>query len=280
MSSTIGKSANFGLPTVAVTIGDPAGIGPEVCLKLLANPEIQSRCRLVILGGYSILQTHSKLLRLPFTTVKIDDISKIESAPSNVVLNIETKDFDKIRLGEVSPESGEAAFNYLQSAMDLAKRNLIDAIVTGPINKLSFNAAGVRFPGHTELFASSFGVENFCMMQYSRLITCSFVTTHVGYQDVVQRLSVERIGNVIRLTHDALNKINGAAPRLVVCGLNPHAGEEGLFGHREEENIIQPAIVKCRSEGMTIEGPLPPDTCFIPAKRETTDGYICMYHDQ
>jgi 4-hydroxythreonine-4-phosphate dehydrogenase len=140
--------------------------------------------------------------------------------------------------------------------------------------------AGIKFPGHTEIFAARTHAARSCMMQYSEEITCTFVTVHVGYREVPALLTLERILDVIELTAEGLERIRKRKPKITVCGLNPHAGEHGLFGDREEERIILPAIEAARRKGIDVEGPLPPDTAFLPWKRKTTDAFVCMYHDQ
>lgn len=140
--------------------------------------------------------------------------------------------------------------------------------------------AGIPFPGHTEIFAARTHAARSCMMQYSEEITCAFVTVHVGYREVPELLTQERILDVIELAAAAMETIRRRKPKIAVCGLNPHAGEHGLFGNREEERIIIPAIEAARARGIEVEGPLPPDTAFLPWKRRSTDAFICMYHDQ
>ncbi|MEO8497444.1 MAG: 4-hydroxythreonine-4-phosphate dehydrogenase PdxA, partial [Planctomycetota bacterium] len=156
----------------------------------------------------------------------------------------------------------------------------VEAVATGPIHKKALNAAGVRYPGHTEIFAAETQSDRICMMLTCDEITCSFVTTHVGYRDVPGLLSIDRVLEVIEISHETMSKLRGKQPKLVVCALNPHAGEDGLFGDREEERIIAPAIEIARRRGINIEGPLPPDTAFLPQRRRETDCFVCMYHDQ
>jgi 4-hydroxythreonine-4-phosphate dehydrogenase len=148
------------------------------------------------------------------------------------------------------------------------------------LNKEAMHAAGHNYPGHTEIFAERMNAARSCMMQYSDEITCSFVTVHVGYAEVPQLLKPERILDVIELTANALGRIRGREPKLLVCGLNPHAGENGLFGEREEEHFIAPAIEQARRHGFNVTGPVPPDTAFTPARRKEFDAVVCMYHDQ
>jgi 4-hydroxythreonine-4-phosphate dehydrogenase len=141
-------------------------------------------------------------------------------------------------------------------------------------------AAGITQPGHTEIFAERTGTKDFCMAFFSETISCSLVTVHVGYHEVPSLLSIERIKQVISLTREAHRNLLGREPKLAVCGLNPHASENGLFGRGEEKAIIIPAIERARAEGADIIGPLPPDTAFTPSRRQRVDAYICMYHDQ
>ncbi|MCA9133976.1 MAG: 4-hydroxythreonine-4-phosphate dehydrogenase PdxA, partial [Planctomycetales bacterium] len=183
-------------------------------------------------------------------------------------------------IGQVSREGGRASYAYIQAAIDAALAGSIDAVTTAPLNKESLRAGGIAYPGHTEMFAERAAAQRWCMMQYSQEITCTFVTVHVGYAEVPALLTQERILDTIELTDQALRLIRGGRPQLVVCGLNPHAGEHGLFGDGEEERFIVPAIVEARRRGIQIEGPLPPDTAFLPQKRRDTDAFVCMYHDQ
>jgi 4-hydroxythreonine-4-phosphate dehydrogenase len=182
--------------------------------------------------------------------------------------------------GLISAGTGRASYNYFNCAIDAALAHQVSAIVTAPINKEALHLAGIGYPGHTEILATRTHASRVCMMQYSDEITCTFVTVHVGYREVPALLTKERILEVIELTAEALERIRGRRPTLAVCGLNPHAGEHGLFGDREEERIIIPAIEAARAKGMLVEGPLPPDTAFLPWKRRSTDAFICMYHDQ
>ena len=256
------------LPLIAITMGDPAGVGPELCLRALADDSLRAVCQLRVFGHRQIL---SRVAGATGLSLETDD-PRIADFPD---INI-----DSVQPGEATAITGAASHAYIQAAIDAALAGELAAVVTGPINKEALHAAGIRFPGHTEIFASRSGSDRWCMMQYSPEITCTFVTVHVGYAEVPKLLTPSRILEVIQLTHESLTKIEGKAPRLLVCGLNPHAGENGLFGDREEERLIQPAIDQARAEGIRVEGPLPPDTAFVPDKRAVTDGVICMYHDQ
>jgi 4-hydroxythreonine-4-phosphate dehydrogenase len=187
---------------------------------------------------------------------------------------------DDLMPATVSAGSGRAAYDFIQAAIDAALAGEVAAVATAPINKAALRLAGISYPGHTEMFADRCHSKRWCMMQYSEEITCTFVTVHVGYTDVPRLLTTERILDVIELTAEALERIRGRRPRLAVCGLNPHAGEHGLFGTGEEERIVTPAIEAARARGIEVEGPVPPDSAFLPWKRKVTDAIVCLYHDQ
>ncbi len=255
------------LPRIAITMGDPAGVGPELCLRLLANESVREFCVPVVFGDTGILDRVAKQLDWPQPDSR--DICDLNREAESVV-----------EPGKVSAACGAAAYRYFTFAIDEALAGRVDAIATCPINKESLHAAGFPFPGHTEILAEFFPNTRYCMMLTSPEITCSLVTVHVGYREVPALLTTERILDTIELTATAMERIRGKKPRLLVCGLNPHAGEHGLFGDREEERFIVPAIEAARAKGIDVDGPLPPDTAFLPKYRKATDAYICMYHDQ
>jgi len=187
---------------------------------------------------------------------------------------------DDFQPGHVSAKTGRAGYTYVAESIKAALSGEIDGVATAPLNKEALHEAGVPYPGHTEMFADQTGAGRFCMLQYSEAVTCSFVTCHVGYHEVPKLITTERIFEVIELTREALLRIREREPKLVVLGLNPHAGENGLFGEREEERFIIPAVEQAKRLGWNLEGPIPPDTAFIESKRATSDAFICMYHDQ
>lgn len=255
------------LPRIAITAGDPAGVGPELCLRLLREPRVRERCVPVVYGDRSVLARVARTLNWP------------EPDPADV-LDLRTIDATAFEPGAVSAACGRAAYEYVIRAIDDARAGTVDAICTGPLHKEALHAAGVPFPGHTEILAHRTGAPRHCMMLTADAITCSLITVHVGLREVPALLSVESIIDTIELTAGAMRRIRGRAPRLLVCGLNPHAGEHGLFGDREEERFIVPAIEACRAKGTDVRGPLPPDTAFLPKLRAACDAYVCMYHDQ
>jgi 4-hydroxythreonine-4-phosphate dehydrogenase len=265
-------------------MGDPAGVGPEICLRLLADQGIAEACVPIIFGDADILRRAGRAIGVPLRSPAIP-ISEWQAGSSKAIDVPTVVDFaatagQSIEPGKISAATGRAAFTYVDKAIDAAFTGQIAAVTTAPISKEALHAAGIHFPGHTEIFASRTHAPRSCMMQYSEEITCTFVTVHVGYHEVPRLITTERILDVIELTADALTRLRGRPPKIVVCGLNPHAGEHGLFGEREEERFIIPAIEAARERGISIEGPLPPDTAFLPWKRKTTDAFVCMYHDQ
>ncbi len=271
------------LPRIAVTMGDPAGIGPEICLHLLNDASLAPICVPLVLGDAGVLRRVADQLKLPFTTPVVSHAVWSSSSPSHagpLVVDLGCIDAASVTPGQVDPRCGEAAFRYVIAGIEAGLAGRVDAVATAPLNKEAMHAAGHRYPGHTEIFAERMQAARSCMMLTSPELTCSFVTVHVGYRDVPGLLTEQRIRDVIELTADAMQRIRGRAPRLAVCGLNPHAGENGLFGQREEERLIAPAIAAARAQGLAIEGPLPPDTAFLPQRRRTTDAFVCMYHDQ
>lgn len=268
---------------IGLTMGDPAGVGPEIVLSVLNDVDIASRSQLVVFGDASVLERCAEATGQPFHSCVVPLNQWLESSDAtgeSLIVDCNCMDAQLLTPGVVSAATGDASFRYIQYAIDAALAGKIDAVTTAPINKEALRAAGHKYPGHTEMFAERAGARRACMLQYSPEITCSFVTVHCGYAEVPALLTQQRVLDVIELTAEALKRLRGYHPKLVVCGLNPHAGEHGLFGDREEERIIMPAIEQARAAGISIEGPLPPDTAFLPWKRQTTDAFICMYHDQ
>lgn len=250
-------------------MGDPAGVGPELCLRLLRDERVLAMCEPIVFGDAGILRRVSNHLNWP-----VPDLASMRDLTATDGGN------DALVPGRVSAVCGKAAYEYVTAAIDEALAGRVDAIATGPLHKEALHAAGIPFPGHTEILASRTNAERSCMMLTAEAITCSLVTVHVGYRDVPALLTTERVRDTIDLTAEAMRRIRGRSPRLLVCGLNPHAGEHGLFGDREEERVIAPAVEAARQAGIDVSGPLPPDTAFLPKYRAACDAYVCMYHDQ
>ena len=254
-------------PLIAITMGDPAGVGPEVCLQLLANAEVREFATPVIYGDLAILRRCAEKTGLP------------APQPSSV-RDLPLFDDTGFEPGVVSAKTGAAGYGYVLASIEAAMAGEVAAVATAPLNKEALRAAGVSYPGHTEIFADKTGATRARMFQYSDEVRASFVTVHCGYHEVPALMTIERILDVIELTADAMRRIRGEEPVIGVLGLNPHAGEHGLFGNREEETLIEPAMELARQRGILVEGPIPPDTAFLPDRRRRTGAFICMYHDQ
>jgi 4-phospho-D-threonate 3-dehydrogenase / 4-phospho-D-erythronate 3-dehydrogenase len=274
-------------PWIGLTMGDPAGVGPELTLRALADAELRAQIRLAVFGDLGILKKCAASACLPNPqfdlVIPAGELATCSfPSPADAVLVDHTGllDLENFKPARVSAECGMASFRYIQHAIDAALSGRLAAVTTGPINKEATHAAGILYPGHTEMFAERAADGPWCMMQYSPEVTCTFVTVHVGYAEVPALISEQAVRETIELTAAALQRLHGRAPHLAVCGLNPHAGENGLFGNREEQRSIIPAIEAARKQGISLEGPLPPDTAFLPAKRRQVDAIVCMYHDQ
>ena len=246
-------------------MGDPAGVGPELCLQAADHSEINSICLPLIYGSLDVLRRCSEKLKLDLNPERIVDVAA---------------SLESVQPGRVSAITGRASFQFVDLAIKDAQQHDVSAVVTGPINKAAWDLAGINYPGHTELFAERTGTREFCMLMASPKLSCSLVTCHVGLGSVAKLISRHRILEVIVLTYEAMKRMRGREPRLIVLGLNPHAGEGGRIGQAEEEEFIIPAIKAAQEKGIQVEGPLPPDTAFLPWKLETTDAHVCMYHDQ
>jgi 4-hydroxythreonine-4-phosphate dehydrogenase len=282
-SISTARSRNFGLPKIAITMGDPAGIGPEICVRALFEPTTTSKCVPLVFGDHAVLSEVAQRLHFSLPPSFVD-LTTWQTGPDRydtpTIVDLGLIDPSRFEIGKVSQECGRASLGYLQAAINAALLNQVDAIATGPIHKESIHLAGSPHIGHTELLAEATASPRYLMMLTAPEITCSLVTAHVGLEAAAKLLTKEKIVSAMELTIEAMHKLRGAIPRLTVCGLNPHAGEGGLLGNGEEELIILPAIEAMRSRGFEIAGPLPPDTAFLPARRKQTDAYICMYHDQ
>jgi 4-hydroxythreonine-4-phosphate dehydrogenase len=266
----------FDKPLLGITMGDPAGVGPEICVKVCQNPTLLDLCTPLILGSPRVLHTVAGHLGLvPPPEIEPDELAKI-SGPA--VLDCEAEYFD-VTPGQISAACGKAAYTYVMEGIQLAMAHRIDAVVTAPLNKAALNLAGIHENGHTEIFARETNSPAFALMLYSPRLICAFATCHQSLASVPQSLSIERIVETASLLHEAVLKINGQAPRIGLPGLNPHAGEGGLFG-QEEIEILLPAVKIIRESGISISDPLPPDTVFTPDAIGKYDAYLCLYHDQ
>jgi len=270
------------LPLIAITLGDPAGIGPEVVLKALTHPALFSECRPLVIGCESILKRAMTALRMPspFNIEFISDASLGAYLTGTIpLLNLNNITPSNSPLGEVSAASGRAAVEYVCTACDLAMTGQVDAIVTAPLNKEAMNLAGFHYAGHTELLAERSGAKKVTMLLTGGALRVVHVSTHVSLEEAIRKVTRNRVEEVIDLAQTACQALGIEKPRIAVAGLNPHASEEGLFGSQEADEII-PAILAARARGLTVSGPLPPDTVFLRAAQGQFDIVVAMYHDQ
>ena len=271
------------LPVCGITMGDPAGIGPEILLKAAAEPGLRAKCHLLAVADLSVLERTKKAIVSRIELVSVDNVESREleelSASQLGVYDMQQRYAEELQYGVVKAEYGKSAYNCIIKAIDLALEGQIGAVVTNPINKEAINAAGVEQAGHTEIFAAKTNTKNYAMMLVHDALRVVHVSTHVSLREACNRVKKERVLSVIRLTADTLKGLDGAHKTIAVAGLNPHAGEHGLFGSEETKEII-PAVEAARSEGIKVEGPLPPDTVFSRALGGEFSAVVVMYHDQ
>ena len=268
-------------PVLAITMGDPSGIGPEVVLKALAHPDVYDRCRPLVIGDRRILARALTILDLPL--MRIDEAGGPATAifqPDRIALvDLGNADPADCPWGVISPVSGRAAVEYVFAACDLAMAGAVDAIVTAPLNKAAMFAAGFDYAGHTELLTERTGAQKVSMLLIGPNLRVVHVSTHVALTEAIRRVTKQRVMDVIQIAWDACRALGIAQPRIAVAGLNPHASEGGLFGN-EEATEIEPAITEMRLRGMDISDPQPPDTVFLRATKGAYDIVVAMYHDQ
>jgi len=268
------------LPIVSISMGDPAGIGPEITVMALSEPSVYQRCRPMVVGDAGVM---AKAVELLHAGLKINVIHEVKAARFEYgtidVYDLANVDVDKLEYGVVSAMCGHAAFEAVRTNIELALRHEVDATVTAPINKEAIHVAGHNFSGHTEIYAHFTNTKNYAMLLADESLRVIHVSTHVSLREACDRAKKERVLNVIGLLHDACRQFGIEHPRLAVAGLNPHSGENGLFGREEIDEII-PAIEAARAKGYEVEGPVPPDTIFAKAVQGKFDGCVAMYHDQ
>ncbi len=267
-------------PILALTMGDPAGIGPEVVLKALAHAELYQRCRPLVVGDKQILTRAAEWVGNVPTFDVVDDPADGQYTPGLIsLLDLQNADPATIEPGKVAAAAGSAAVDYVVRASDLAMADAVQAVVTAPLNKEAMQLAGYQYAGHTELLAERTGAERVSMLLTGPNLRVVHVSTHVALTAAIQRVTRQRVGEVIELAHRSCVALGVAEPRIAVAGLNPHAGEGGLFGDQEAREI-QPAIVAAREQGLNVSDPQPPDTVFLRAVKGHYDIVVAMYHDQ
>ena len=268
-------------PILGITMGDPASIGPEITVKALARPEVYEWCRPMVVGDACMLEKAKKLVG--HEEIAIHPISDVKDAlftPGTIdVYEMNLVNPETLPIGQVSAEAGEAAFQYVKKVIELADADEIDGTVTNALNKEAINVAGHHFSGHTEIYAHYTGTRKYCMMLAHQNMRVTHVSTHVSLREACNRVKKERVLDVIRMSDTACKDLGIEHPRVAVAGLNPHCGENGLFGD-EEIKEIAPAIEAARAEGIDASGPFPPDSIFSKLRGGWYDIVVCMYHDQ
>ncbi len=260
-------------------MGDPAGIGPEIAAKTFASKTVFEKCSPILIGNADIM---AEAIKITKTKLNINKISKVEDAKFEFgtidIYHIDAN-LSEIKHAVISAAAGDLAFKAIKKAIELAMAGEVDGTVTGPIHKAAINQAGHHFSGHTEIYAHFTNTEKYAMLLADEKIKVTHVTTHVSLRQACDMVKKERVLDVIRLTNNALKRIGIENPRVGVAGLNPHAGDNALFGTEEVEEI-RPAVEAAKAEGIIVDGPFPPDTLFALANGGSFDGCVAMYHDQ
>jgi len=268
------------LPTIAITMGDPTGIGPEVIVKALAHQQVFQRCVPFVVGDVGRMEKATQITNTQFRIEPIRTPREMRIDPATIFCLSVTALPPDLPFGRLSPQGGEAAYQYVKKAAELAMAHEVDAICTAPLNKEALHAADHKFPGHTELFAALTHTPEVSMLLVTPKLRVVHVTTHIGLVDAIAKIDSGLVERTIRRGNMAMLDAGIEKPRIGVCGINPHAGENGLFGRGEEEEKIVPAIAACRRDEIDVEGPLPADTLFYRAIRGDFDLVVAMYHDQ
>jgi 4-hydroxythreonine-4-phosphate dehydrogenase len=267
-------------PVIGITMGDPSGIGPEIILKSYDKPVVRKN-RVLVIGDYQIMKAVYDILKVrSFKLNRVLDVS--ECVYNSDVLNIMDlglADMNYFKPGIVQAASGNIAFQAIRKAVELAKISEIETVVTAPINKEALHLAGHKYPGHTEILANMTDTKDYAMLLFDKKLSVIHVSTHVSLLEAITGLRRERIEKVIEMADGIMKRLQIIDPRIAVAGINPHSGENGLFG-AEEKNEIIPAINNMKQKGINVDGPCPPDTVFLQAVKGKYDVVVAMYHDQ
>lgn len=268
------------LPILGITMGDPCGIGPEITVKALGQPQIYEICRPLVVGSAKVLAQALEIAKKQMEIHPIDSVKEAKFQYGTIdVLDQDIVDMASLVHGKVSVQGGEAAYRAIERVIELAILDEIDGTITGPLNKEALNLAGHHYSGHTEIYAKLTGTKDYTMMLADGELRVVHVSTHVSLRDACDRCKKERIYKVIGLANQVCLSLGIQKPRIGVAGLNPHAGENGLFGKEEIEEIA-PAVLMAQQEGICVAGPIAADTLFSKARGGQYDIVVAMYHDQ
>jgi 4-hydroxythreonine-4-phosphate dehydrogenase len=278
--STRDAAAAADRPIIGISMGDPAGIGPEIIATALAREQVHRLCRPIVIGDAGVMRNATRYANVNLKVRPVGKVNDATFARDGIdVYDLKNVDAERFELGKVSAMAGNAAFEAVRTMIELAQRREIAATVTAPIHKEALAAAGHKFPGHTEIFAHFTGTSDFTMMLAAGTLRVVHVSTHVSLRQACDAVTRDRVLKVIELAHDACRRLGIERPTIGVAGLNPHASDGGLFGDEERNHII-PAIEAARGKGINVEGPQPPDTFFAKAVGGAYDICVAMYHDQ
>jgi len=267
-------------PIIGITMGDPAGIGAEIAVKALSKKEIYQKSRPIVIGSKCVIDDALKFIPSNLKLNVIRNTGEIKGEFETIdLIDLDNIKLDEFNYGKVSEKAGQASLEYIYKGIDLAMEGSVDAVVTGPIHKEAIKAAGSPYAGHTEIFASRTKTKNYAMMLADENLRVIHVSTHVSLRQACDLVKKERILKVIHLADKALKDLGIKNSKIGIAGLNPHAGEGGLFGKEEIEEII-PAIIQAKKEGIDVEGPIPPDTIFSKVIGGQYNLAVVMYHDQ
>jgi len=267
-------------PILGITMGDAAGVGPEIIDKALAKKEFYNIARPIVIGDASVIEDALKVAKVKVDINSVKDVSEAKYEHGTIeVIDLKNIRLSELKMGQVQAMAGEASVKYVEKAVEMALENKIDAIVTAPLNKEAMNLAGYDYAGHTEILAHLTKTKDYAMMLVAGHLRVIHVTTHVSMRDACELIKKDRVLTTIRLTNEVTKKMGVKAPKIAISGFNPHAGESGLFGN-EEIKEITPAIESAKKNNMNVIGPMPPDTVFLRASRGEYDAVVAMYHDQ
>ncbi len=266
-------------PLIAVTMGDPTGIGPEIIARTFDEGNFRNHNRAIVVGDAGVLERAARLLDLALRANVVAEPEDARFEPGTIDVIPETELPEDLPFGGLDARAGDAAFRYVERATGLASAGRVGAIATAPLNKEAMHLAGHKYPGHTEILAELTGTKDYAMMLVTDELRVIHVSTHVSLKEAIERARPDRELAVIRLAHESLKKLGVESPRVAVAGLNPHAGENGLFGTEDAERIA-PAVAAAVEEGIDATGPHPPDTVMMRARTGAFDIVVVQYHDQ
>ncbi|HEX14159.1 4-hydroxythreonine-4-phosphate dehydrogenase PdxA [Desulfurella multipotens] len=265
-------------PIIGISMGDASGISPEIIIKYFLYGK-KGNFNIVVFGASNVFEFYKRLFKLDFKINAIDRLDNIKEEALNV-FNCTSSNPKEVAIGQIDKQSGKLAFESINYAIDMAISQKIDAYVSAPINKKAMNLAGFNYPGHTEILAQKTNTKKYVMMLGYRNFRVSLVTTHVSLRQVSDLVTKERVFDTILISHkDLIEKFGVKKPKILVCSLNPHNSENGMFGSQEELEII-PAVQQAKESGIDVVGSVAADTAFIPQNRKIYDLFVSMYHDQ